>query len=259
MSKLRVIPVLFLREDILVKSVKFSKLNPIGDPIIAVQNFNELQVDELIVLDISATQRKRMVSIEMVKKIALQAKMPFMIGGGIRTLKGIEHVLQAGASRVVISSMAIKDIDFIRDAVAKFGSDKIVVCIDFKNTFLRGNRVYSHGGRYAGKYTPTKFAQLMEECGVGELIVQSIENDGTMNGYVLEMLQDIYDLTKLPLIALGGAGRLSDFEDVFKRGFVSGAAGSSLFIYDGFTSDVSYSFLEENSEGQLQAKKSNVE
>lgn len=165
----------------LVKSVRFSKLNPIGDPIVALQNFNELGVDELIVLDIEATKKKRMVAIEMVQKIASEAKMPFMIGGGIRTLNAIEQVLQAGASRVVISSMAIKDTDFIKEAVAKFGSDKIVVCIDFKNSFLRGNRVYSHGGRYAGKYTPTKFAQLMEECGVGELIIQSIDNDGTMN------------------------------------------------------------------------------
>lgn len=243
----------------LVKSVRFSKLNPIGDPIVALQNFNELGVDELIVLDIEATKRKRMVAIEMVQKIASEAKMPFMIGGGIRTLNAIAQVLQAGASRVVISSMAIKDTDFIKEAVAKFGSDKIVVCIDFKNSFLRGNRVYSHGGRYAGKYTPTKFAQLMEECGVGELIIQSIDNDGTMNGYVVEMLQDIYELTNVPLIALGGAGRLSDFQEVFKRGYVSGAAGSSLFIYDGFTSDVSFSYLEENSEGQLQAKKSIAE
>lgn len=243
----------------LVKSVRFSKLNPIGDPIVALQNFNELGVDELIVLDIEATKKKRMVAIEMVQKIASEAKMPFMIGGGIRTLNAIEQVLQAGASRVVISSMAIKDTDFIKEAAAKFGSDKIVVCIDFKNSFLRGNRVYSHGGRYAGKYTPTKFAQLMEECGVGELIIQSIDNDGTMNGYVVEMLQDIYELTNVPLIALGGAGRLSDFQEVFKRGYVSGAAGSSLFIYDGFTSDVSFSYLEENSEGQLQAKKSIAE
>lgn len=243
----------------LVKSVRFSKLNPIGDPIVALQNFNELGVDELIVLDIEATKKKRMVAIEMVQKIASEAKMPFMIGGGIRTLNAIAQVLQAGASRVVISSMAIKDTDFIKEAVAKFGSDKIVVCIDFKNSFLRGNRVYSHGGRYAGKYTPTKFAQLMEECGVGELIIQSIDNDGTMNGYVVEMLQDIYELTNVPLIALGGAGRLSDFQEVFKRGYVSGAAGSSLFIYDGFTSDVSFSYLEENSEGQLQAKKSIAE
>lgn len=243
----------------LVKSVRFSKLNPIGDPIVALQNFNELGVDELIVLDIEATKKKRMVAIEMVQKIASEAKMPFMIGGGIRTLNAIAQVLQAGASRVVISSMAIKDTDFIKEAVAKFGSDKIVVCIDFKNSFLRGNRVYSHGGRYAGKYTPTKFAQLMEECGVGELIIQSIDNDGTMNGYVVEMLQDIYELTNVPLIALGGAGRLSDFQEVFKRGYVSGAAGSSLFIYDGFTSDVSFSYLEEKSEGQLQAKKSIAE
>lgn len=243
----------------LVKSVRFSKLNPIGDPIVALQNFNELRVDELIVLDIEATKKKRMVAIEMVQKIASEAKMPFMIGGGIRTLNAIAQVLQAGASRVVISSMAIKDTDFIKEAVAKFGSDKIVVCIDFKNSFLRGNRVYSHGGRYSGKYTPTKFAQLMEECGVGELIIQSIDNDGTMNGYVVEMLQDIYELTNVPLIALGGAGRLSDFQEVFKRGYVSGAAGSSLFIYDGFTSDVSFSYLEENSEGQLQAKKSIAE
>lgn len=243
----------------LVKSVRFSKLNPIGDPIVALQNFNELGVDELIVLDIEATKKKRMVAIEMVQKIASEAKMPFMIGGGIRTLNAIAQVLQAGASRVVISSMAIKDTDFIKEAVAKFGSDKIVVCIDFKNSFLRGNRVYSHGGRYAGKYTPTKFAQLMEECGVGELIIQSIDNDGTMNGYIVEMLQDIYELTNVPLIALGGAGRLSDFQEVFKRGYVSGAAGSSLFIYDGFTSDVSFSYLEENSEGQLQAKKSIAE
>lgn len=231
MFRPRVIPVLLLKERGLVKSVRFKDHRYIGDPINAVRIFNELKADELVFLDIEASRQGRLISVDFVSEVGEEARMPFAVGGGIRTLSDIGSVISAGAEKVVINTRAGQDPGFIRMASDAFGETTIVVCIDVKKSFFKGQTAWMLGGSKSTGFTPVDFARLMEDNGAGELIIQSIENDGTMGGYDIDLTRSVSAAVNIPVIALGGAGSIDDLKTGYLSGGANGLAAGSLFVY----------------------------
>jgi cyclase len=231
MFRPRIIPILLLKDLALVKSIGFKSFKYIGDPINAVKIFNDLKADELVFLDIKATKENRLVSLDFVKNVGEEANMPFAVGGGIRTIEDIRKIIGAGAEKVVINSYASENPDFIKEAADAFGSSTIVVCIDVKKKLFGGLQTWILNGTKSTKYSPIDFAKLMEEKGAGEIIIQSIEKDGTMEGYDLDLIRSISESVSIPVVALGGAGKIKDLEDAYKLSFANGLAAGSLFVY----------------------------
>lgn len=231
MFRPRVIPVLLLQGNGLVKSVQFKNHNYIGDPINAVKIFNEFKADELVFLDILASKEDRLISLDFVRDVGEEANMPFAVGGGIKTVKDIQDVIASGAEKVIISSAAIRNPNFIKEASVTFGSSTIVVCIDVKKKFLGEERVWSQNGSKVSKYKPEEFAELMQKNGAGEIIIQSITNDGEMNGFNISLIKKISNQVKIPVVALGGAGNINDLKEVYNDGYANGLAAGSLFVY----------------------------
>ncbi|HOJ19250.1 MAG TPA: AglZ/HisF2 family acetamidino modification protein [Ignavibacteriaceae bacterium] len=233
MYRPRVIPVLLLRNSGLVKSVAFKDYRYIGDPINAVKIFNDKRADELVFLDITASKENRLISLEFVHKVGDEANMPFAVGGGIRNVKDIRSILENGAEKVVLNSVAYEKTDFIKAAADSFGSSTIVVCIDVKkNLFGNYKLVYKNASRKI-EDNPIEFAQKMEEYGAGEIIIQSVDKDGTYQGYDLELIRKVAESVTLPVIGLGGAGDYKDFTKCIKSGLASAVAAGSLFVYHG--------------------------
>jgi imidazole glycerol-phosphate synthase subunit HisF len=233
MFRPRIIPTLLLRNLGLVKSVGFKDYKYIGDPINAVKIFNDLKADELVFLDILASKEKRVISLDFVLKVGDEANMPFSVGGGLRTIQNIKSVLRAGAEKVVINTFAVEDPSFIREAAEEFGSSTITVCIDVKKKIFGKQQVYIFGGSKSTNLDPVLFAKTMEENGAGELIINSIDRDGSMTGYDIELIKAISDSVTIPVVALGGAGKLSDLNEAVKNGHASAVAAGSLFVFHG--------------------------
>ncbi|MCZ2460131.1 MAG: AglZ/HisF2 family acetamidino modification protein [Chitinophagales bacterium] len=245
MFRPRVIPVLLIDGDHLVKSVGFKNYRYIGDPINAVRIFNELQADELVFLDISATRNRRVISLDLVKNIGEEANMPFCVGGGICEISQIREILSAGAEKVVIGTHAILDPDFIRRASDEFGSSSITVCIDVKKRKFGKEQVWTFNGSRPSGFDPLEFAQIAEKNGAGEIIVQSIENDGKMNGYNLELIKQISKSVLTPVIALGGAGNIQDFKRAYREASATGLAAGSFFVFYGNNKGVLINYPEK--------------
>lgn len=233
MFRPRVIPILLLRGQGLVKSVKFKDYRYIGDPINAVKIFNDLKADELVFLDILASKEKRTVSLDFVRNVGEEANMPFAVGGGIRTIQDIKEIINAGAEKVIINSYAVQNPDFIRQASNVFGSSSIVVSIDVKKKFLGKEQIYILGGSKSTGINPISFAKLMEEKGAGEIIINSIENDGLMTGYDLDLVCEVSKAVEIPVIATGGAGSLEDFKKAVNESYASAVAAGSMFVFHG--------------------------
>jgi imidazole glycerol-phosphate synthase subunit HisF len=233
MFRPRIIPVLLLSNKGLVKSIKFRNHRYIGDPINAVKIFNDLKADELVFLDILASKEQRTISPEFVKNVGEEANMPFAAGGGITTLEQIKAIIAAGAEKVVINSFAAHDPDFISAASQTFGSSTIVVCIDVKKTFTGKEQTWVSGGNKPTGLDPVDFAQQIEEKGAGEIIIQSIDRDGTMSGYNLPLVRKVSESVRIPVVALGGAGKAEHLKLAYTVGFASGLAAGSMFVYHG--------------------------
>lgn len=246
MFRPRVIPVLLLKDKGLVKSVQFKDHRYIGDPINAVRILNDLRADELILLDILATREKRVISPDFVWRIGDEANMPFAVGGGIRTLKDIKSVINAGAEKVIINSYAFENPDFVRAASEMFGSSTIVVSIDVKKNFWGKEQVYTAGGSRATGMSPVAWAQLMQEKGAGEIVISSIQHDGTMQGYNWKLMKEVSEAVEIPVVALGGAGCLDDLRRAFTESYASAMAAGSLFVYHGRRKAVLVNYPNQN-------------
>jgi imidazole glycerol-phosphate synthase subunit HisF len=233
MFRPRIIPVLLLKGKGLVKTIQFRNPRYIGDPINAVRIFNDLKADELVFLDILASKEGRTISLEFVKNVGEEASMPFAVGGGIRTSDQIREILHAGAEKVVINTEAALHPDFIRQASETFGSSTIAVCLDVKKKRFGKEQTWILNGSKATGFSPADFGQLMEEKGAGEIIIQSIENDGMMNGYDIGLICKVSEAVTIPVVALGGAGSLADFAAAVQDGYASAVAAGSLFVYHG--------------------------
>jgi cyclase len=233
MRRPRIIPVLLLKDRGLVKTTRFGKPDYIGDPINAVRIFNDLNADELVFLDIEATKQGRSVDLDFVKEVAEEANMPFSVGGGIRSLKQIHETISAGAERVIIGTHAAQNPEFIREASEEFGSSTISVCIDYKKRLFGGIKAFVQNGSVSTVFHPLELAKRMEGQGAGELIIQSVSLDGTMQGYDLSLLKEISKSVGIPVVALGGAGTEAHLREAFNQAFLSGVAAGSLFVYQG--------------------------
>jgi cyclase len=229
----RIIPVLLLKNKGLVKSVNFKNHRYIGDPINAVRIFNELKADELAFIDILATKEKRTISVDFVKNVGEEANMPFSVGGGIRSLEDIRKIIEAGAEKVILNSIAGEDPDFVTEAANSFGSSTITVCIDIKKDFFGKEKVCIKAGTKSINSNPVEYARQMEKAGAGEIIIQSIDKDGTMSGYDINMVKIIAESVTIPVVSLGGAGKWEDLVELNDLISLNGLAAGSLFIYHG--------------------------
>jgi cyclase len=246
MFRPRIIPCLLLRNKGLVKTVKFRNARYIGDPMNAVRIFNAKQADELIFLDIDATSEKRQLPLDLVEKIADEAFMPFTVGGSISTIPQIREVLSRGAEKVSINSHAILNPDFVSKAADVFGSSTIVVSIDVRKKLFGGYEVYTHGGKKGTGLSPQNVACTMERMGAGELLINSIDREGTMEGYDLDLIQEVSNAVTIPVVACGGAGELEDFFAATREANASSASAGSYFVYHGPRRAVLINFPSQN-------------
>lgn len=233
MLRTRVIPCLLLRNSGLVKTIKFKNPSYVGDPINTVRIYNEKEVDELIFLDITATPERKEPQFKLVSEIAVECFMPFAYGGGIRCLEDIRRVFSLGAEKITLNSYPIEDPDFIRQAVDQFGSQSIVVSIDVRKRFWGKYEVYTNGGRRATGLDPVQYAQRVERLGAGEILLTSIDRDGTFEGYDIELVKQVTSKVKIPVIVCGGAGKIEDFGEAVKKGGASAVAAGSMVVYQG--------------------------
>ena len=233
MYRPRIIPVLLLKNSHLVKTIGFSKSNYIGDPINAVKLFNELKADELVFMDIDATSANRGVDLQLIQEIGEEADMPFSVGGGIRNLQQIRDSMASGAERARFATYAAECPDFIIEASKTFGTSTISVCIDVKTTIWGKQKVHIRNGKKNTSLDPVEFAKLMQNNGAGELIIQSIDRDGKMNGYDLNLIESIAKSVTIPVIALGGAATTDDLHKAWQQSKANGLAAGSLFVYHG--------------------------
>lgn len=246
MFRPRVIPVLLLKNLGLVKSVKFKNHRYIGDPINAVKIFNDKKADELVFLDINASREDRLISLDFVHKVGDEANMPFAVGGGIKTIEDIRKILENGAEKVVINTSAFKNMDFIKKAAEAFGSSTIVVCLDVKkNIFGKYQLVYKNAEKKL-KEDPVEFAQKVQDLGAGEIIIQSVDRDGTYLGYDLNLIKQISEAITIPVVALGGAKDYEDFRLAVNEANASAVAAGSMFVYHGPRHAVLISFPSKN-------------
>jgi imidazole glycerol-phosphate synthase subunit HisF len=233
MFRPRVIPCLLLKDNGLVKSVRFKDYIYVGDPLNAVKIFNEKKADELIFLDIKATSEKRTIDVNLVRKIGEECNMPFAVGGGIQNTKQIRELLKAGAEKVCINSYAFENINFIRIASEEFGSSTIVVSIDVKKNKFGKLQVYTHSGTKATGTDAAEYAEKIAQMGAGEIIINSLDFDGTMQGYNLKLINKVANSVDIPVVALGGAGSLNDLKAAIEIGNASAVAAGSLFVFHG--------------------------
>jgi cyclase len=220
----------------LVKTVNFKNPKYVGDPINAVKIFNEKEVDELIVLDIDATVENRSPNYELIKNLATECRMPFCYGGGITTVEQAKKIIELGAEKIAISSSAINNPDLIKAIGNAVGVQSVVVVIDVrKKNILAGGgyEIFTNNGKNNAKVKIKDFINQLNEIGVGEIVINSIENDGCMKGYDLTLISMIRDLTNFPITALGGAGTLEDIKNLISKFKIIGVSAGSLFVFKG--------------------------
>jgi cyclase len=229
----RVMPCLLVDDGRLVKTVKFKNAAYIGDPINAIKIYNEKEVDELILVDITATLEGRRPSLELLTEVAGECFMPMCYGGGITNLDEIRTIFHLGIEKVAVNSHAIKDPDFIARAADAFGSQSIILSMDVKKSVLGKYSVWVQSGRKDTKIDPVEYAQRLTEKGAGEILLNSIDRDGTWSGYDIALLRKVSDAVPVPVIACGGAGRIDDFRKAVKEGGASALAAGSMVVYQG--------------------------
>ena len=234
MLRPRIIPCLLVHKKGLVKTVGFKDPKYVGDPINAVRIFNEKEVDELMVLDIDATSHNREPDFTMIKNLAAECRMPLCYGGGVKSVKHAKEIINLGAEKVAISSAVLENPGLAPEISAAVGKQSVIVVLDVKKKGLLGSyEVYTHNATTATGRSPKEFAAEVERQGVGEIVINSIDNDGKMKGYDLKLIQSIRDTVNVPVTALGGAGSLHDIGELIKKFGIIGAAAGSLFVFKG--------------------------
>ncbi|MDB4513364.1 AglZ/HisF2 family acetamidino modification protein [Akkermansiaceae bacterium] len=229
----RVIPVLLLSEGGLVKTEKFKKPVYVGDPINAIRIFNDKEVDELIFLDIDASKENRGPDFALLEQIASECFMPLGYGGGITTLEQIKRIYSTGIEKVVLNSVVFDKPELVEAAAAAAGSQSVVVSIDYKRVPFGKTKVYSHAKRKTPSKSVVELAKEMESRGAGELILNSIDQDGKMKGYDLDMIAAISGELTIPVVACGGAGCVGHLSDAVKKGKATAVAAGSMFVFHG--------------------------
>lgn len=234
MLRPRIIPCLLIKNGGLVKTVRFDNSKYVGDPINAVRIFNEKEVDELIVADIDATVQNREPDYTLIRKLAAECRMPLCYSGGVKTPEQVERIISLGVEKVAVSSAAVQDVRLVSESAKRVGNQSLVVVMDVKRSGLfRKYEVFTHNGKRGTGLNPVEFAKRAEATGAGEILINSIEHDGEMKGYDLELIDMVRGAVNVPLSALGGAGSLEDIAELIRHQGIIGAAAGSLFVFKG--------------------------
>ena len=233
MLRPRVIPCLLVKNGGLVKTVRFEQPKYVGDPINAVRIFNEKAVDEILVADIDASALDKEPDYGLIKKLALECRMPLCYGGGVRSVEQAERLVSMGVEKVAVSSAALADPTLVTRMASVVGSQSVVTVLDVRRGKNGVPEVFTHNGRRRTGRTVTEAAKLMADSGAGEIVVNSIDNDGTMQGYDLPLIADVLAAVPVPVTALGGAGSLTHIKALIDRFGIVGAAAGSLFVFKG--------------------------
>lgn len=228
----RIIPVLLINDRDMVKTVQFGRQTYLGDPINAVKIFNRKGIDELAILDISATKRKTEPDFELLEDIASQAFMPLSYGGGITSMEQAKRLLAIGYEKVIVNTQLVKNPKLVEEMVAFAGSQSVVASIDAKRIDNGYKCVISDGGEIAN-ITPDELAKRAQKLGVGEVFLNSVDRDGMMQGYDLELVKTVVNVVDIPVTACGGAGGIQDLKKILQEGKAHAAAGGSMFVYYG--------------------------
>ncbi len=228
----RIIPCLDVKDGRVVKGIQFVDLIDAGDPVEAAKAYDAAGADELVFLDITASSDQRKTVVDMVRRVAESVFIPFTVGGGIRTVEDFRAILREGADKISVNSAAIDNPSLIADAADVFGSQCVVLAIDAKRRVdSEGWTIYKHGGRLDMGIDAVEWAMRAEQLGAGEILLTSMDCDGTKNGYDLALTKAVSDAVSIPVIASGGAGSLDDFYDVFTETDAQAALAASLFHY----------------------------
>lgn len=229
----RIIPCLDINKGRVVKGVNFVNLIDAGDPVEVAKRYNELKADEIVFLDISASNENRSTMVDVIARAAEEVFIPLTVGGGIRTIKDFRDILNVGADKISINSAAIKNPDLIQEAALKFGSQCVVVAIDVKRNNEGRYDVYLNGGRLNAGLDALEWALKCQELGAGEILLTSMDKDGTKSGYDLEITRAVSEAVHIPVIASGGAGKMEHFYDALsEKGKADAALAASLFHFN---------------------------
>ncbi len=231
MLKKRIIPCLDIKNGRTVKGVNFKNLIDAGDPVLLASKYAEQGADEIVLLDISATNENRSTLISIVEKVGAALDIPFAVGGGVSSLGTAYDLLNAGADKVCVNSAAIKNPDFITALANNFGSQSIVAAVDTKGN-LDAAKVYSHGGRKATDLNTLGWVQRLDALGAGEILLTSMDHDGVKDGFDISMYRQVSELINIPIIASGGAGKKTHFKSLFETTNVTGALAASIFHFN---------------------------
>ena len=234
MLKNRIIPCLDVKNGRVVKGINFVDLKDAGDPVEQAKIYSDGGADEICFLDITASNENRETIIDIVRKTAKECFVPLTVGGGVRNIQNITDLLLAGADKVSINTAAVKDINFVKEASKKFGSQCIVVAIDAKKISDKKWNVFTHGGRNKTEIDAIEFAKDVEKNGAGEILLTSMDKDGTKSGYDVDLLKSITECTNIPVIASGGVGALDHLYDGIVKGGASAVLAASIFHYGEF-------------------------
>lgn len=229
----RVIPCLLMKDGGLVKTRRFKDPVYVGDPINAIRIFNEKEVDELALLDISATAQGRAPNFELIEEIASECFMPLAYGGGVRTMAQVKQLLRLGVEKIIINSALHSDPEFVREAARTFGSQAIVASMDVKRKLLGRQEVFTKNAGTATGIDPVTFARQAQQLGVGEILLTAVDRDGTMVGYDLDLVAKVAQAVNVPVIASGGASSLADFGAAVRQGHASAVAAGAMFVFYG--------------------------
>ena len=241
MLKKRIIPCLDIKDGKTVKGIQFEDLRIAGDPVELAKKYVKDGADELVFLDITATLENRKTLIELVEKLSLEINIPFTIGGGISSVQDVEALLKAGADKVSINSAAVRRPELVREIAQQFGNQCVVVAIDTKQ--IDGeDYVFINGGKIQTEHKTLDWVKTVADLGAGEILLTSMDFDGTKNGFDIRMLQNVSEVCQLPIIASGGAGKMEDFTEVFNETKVTGALAASIFHFN----EIKITDLKEN-------------
>ncbi|RTY90327.1 imidazole glycerol phosphate synthase subunit HisF [Flavobacterium sp. GSN2] len=233
MLKPRIIPSLLIHDNGLVKTVNFKNPKYVGDPINAVKIFNEKAVDELAVFDIDATVLGKEPNYSLIERLASQSMMPMCYGGGVKTVEQAQRIFSLGIEKIALSSAVLQNPTLITEISDRVGAQSVIVVLDVKKKLLGGYEVYTHNGKKATGINPFKFVEEAQKFGAGEIVINSIDKDGVMKGYDLDLIAKVREKISLPMTVLGGAGSLQDIEKVIDIHGVIGVAAGSLFVFKG--------------------------
>lgn len=233
MLRPRIIPSLLIHDNGLVKTVNFKNPKYVGDPINAVKIFNEKAVDELAVFDIDATVLGKEPNYSLIERLASQSMMPLCYGGGVKTVEQAQCIFSLGIEKIALSSAVLQNPKLITEISDRVGAQSVIVVLDVKKKLLGGYEVYTHNGKKATGINPFKFVEDAQKLGAGEIVINSIDKDGVMKGYDLDLIAKIREKISLPMTVLGGAGSLVDIEKVIDQHGVIGVAAGSLFVFKG--------------------------